>query len=70
MINTAPTYPGLDALFWLGVDRFNICGPQAYRMTYPHKDNPKIWRAYRMGIRAAEFGWSYDHCRKILEENP
>lgn len=65
MANTAPHYPGPCALFWLGVERFNYHGPNAYRMTYPGKDIPPAWNAYRLGIRCAEFGWDY---RKNLRE--
>lgn len=65
MSNTAPCYPGPEALFWLGVDRFNMHGGEAYRMTYPGKDIPPAWGAYRLGVRCAEFGWNY---RKNLRE--
>ena len=54
-----PCFPGRRALFWMGVDRFNVHGHEAYQMRYPHKDNPGCWKAYRAGIRAAEFGRNY-----------
>lgn len=59
MKTTEPSFPGREALFWSGVDRFNIHGHAAYQMPYPHKDNPGCWKAYRAGIRSAEFGWNY-----------
>lgn len=62
----APSFPGMYATFRLGIDRFNVHGHEAYRMTYPHKDNPRYWGAYRAGIRAAEFGRSYDEAMKGL----
>jgi hypothetical protein len=65
MKNTAPTYPGKEALFWLGVDRFAFHGHDAYTMDYPGKDIPPCWTAYRTGVRSCEFGWDYR--RKLRE---
>ena len=62
---TEPSYPGRETVFRTGVDRFNVHGQAAYTMHYPHRDNPGYWKAYRAGIRAAEFGHNY---RKSLKE--